>query len=120
TLEVLARTCPHDGGPGDDCDSTLSFTSALQFLTELTNHSRLRFVGADHRVDELKNVGVRGRSLHWDDADALVANDNLVTCVDIEKLHRTGRALLGIDSDRAVHHGGAHLDLLAIEPDERL
>src|SRR5438552_7627245 len=120
TLEVLARTGPRDGWADDDCDSTLCFTRASQFLTELTNHSRLRFVRIDHRVDELKNVGVRGRSLHWDDANALVANDNLITCVDIEKLHRTGRTLLGVDSDRAVHHGGAHLDLLAIEPDERL
>ena len=117
---MLARARPHDGGSADDGDFTFRFTRASQFLTQLANDSRLRLVRVDHRVDELKNVGARGRSLHRDDANALVANDNLVTFVHIEKLHRSSRALLSIKRDRAVHHRGPHLDLFAVESDKCL
>ena len=94
---MLARACPDDGRSADDGDSTFRLTRAPQFPAQLANDRRLRLVRIDHRVDELKNVGVHGRSLHRNDADALMAHDNLVPFVDIEKLHRTGRALLTID-----------------------
>ena len=58
--------------------------------------------------------------MHRHHAHALVTHHNLVAFAHVEKFYRPGGAFFSINSNRAIHHGGLHFDLLAVKPDESL
>jgi hypothetical protein len=68
----------------------------------------------------LKNVGVRHCALNWNDANALMADDDLVPPFYIEKLHRVCSASISIQGNRAIHHGWTHFNLFAVESNKSL
>ena len=117
---MLASACPHDCGPGDDRDFTSRCPRALQFATQLADDRRLRFVSVDDRVDELKELGARCRTLHGNNTNPLMTDHNLIPLADIEKLHRTSGTFFSVNRNRAVHHGWLNFDLLAIASNQCL
>ena len=88
--------------------------------TQFANDGRFWFVGINDRVDELKDISVRGRTLHRHDANPLMTDHNFVAFADVEKLDRPGGFFFSINRNRAVHHRGPHFDFLAVESNERL
>src|SRR5204862_651946 len=76
--QVLASACSDNCRSRDHCDFAFSCPGALQLPSQYTNDPRLRFVGIDGRVDELKEVSARSRTLHRDHANALMTDYNLV------------------------------------------
>ena len=82
---MLTCTGPHDRRAGDNRDFAFGLVCASQFLSQFANDGRFRFISIDDRVNELKNIRVRRRSLHRHNADTLVANDNFVAFVERRK-----------------------------------
>src|SRR4029453_8830822 len=118
--QVFAGARPHNCRPADDRNSTFRFAHVLQFATELADHGRLRFVGIDDGVDELKEIGARRRTLHRNNANTLMTDYDFIIFADVEKLYRSGGTFLSVNSNRAIHHRRPDFDLLAVKPNERL
>ena len=93
---------------------------ASQFLSEFANNGRLGFLSINDVVNELKQIRVRGRSLHRHNADALVSDDNFVAFFNVEEFNGSRAAFFPVNCDCAVHHRGRHLDLLTVEANKRL
>ena len=90
---MLAGASPHDRRSGDNCDFALR-------LARCRSSSPISRMMADFGssastivVDELKQIRVRCRSLHGHHTDSLVANDNLVAFVNVEKFDGTRGAV---------------------------
>src|SRR5260370_18979485 len=104
---MLARESPPDRRSGDNGDFPFRCVCAMQLLTEFSNDGRLWFVGINDRIDELKEIGMRGRTLHRHNAHTLMTNNNLVAFVDVEELDGPRGASFLIHRNGAIHHGGA-------------
>ena len=110
----------HDRRSGDNGDFAAGAMRASQFLGDLANDGRLRFLRINDVVNELKRIGVRCGSLHRHNPDSLVSDNNLVAFFDVEKLNGTRAAFFPINRDCAIDDRGRHLDLLAVEAHKRL
>src|SRR5437588_544078 len=62
--QVFASGCADDCRSRHDRDFAFSCPRPAQLPTQFANDRRLRFVGIDDRVDELKQVSVPRRTLH--------------------------------------------------------
>src|SRR5262245_58886369 len=113
-----ART--HNCWSGDNGDLAASAMCTFQFLGYLANNGRLGFLGINDVVNELKRIRMRGGSLHRHNSDSLVSDNNLVTFFDVEKLNGPRSGLFPVNGDCAIDDPGRHLDLLAVEANERL
>src|SRR5439155_3365672 len=95
--QVLASACPDDCRSRDDRDFAFRSARTLQLPSQFANDRRLRFIGIDGRVDELKQVSARRRTLHRNHANALMTDYNLVAFTDVEKLDRPGRVFFSVN-----------------------
>src|SRR5438874_11955713 len=117
---MFACARPHNCGSADDRNFTFRFAHALQFATELADHGRLWFVSIDDGVDELKEIGARGRTLHRNNANTLMTDYDFIVFADVEELYRSGGMFLSVNSNRTIHHRRPDFDLLAVKSNERL
>ena len=117
---MLAGAGAHNRRPGDHCDLAFGRAGALQFASQLANDGRFRFVGVNNGVNELKKICARRCTLHRHHAHAPMTHHDLVVFAHVEEFYCSGRAFFSINSNRAIHHGGLHFDLLAVKPDESL
>src|SRR5260370_15175452 len=63
---------------------------------------------------------MRSRTLHRNNANALMDDYALVAFSDVEKLHCSGGACFPVNRNRTVHRGGPDFDLLPVKSNERL
>jgi hypothetical protein len=117
---MLAGACPHDCRSGNDRNLGFSCARPLQFVTEFADDRRLRFVGINDCVDELKEISTRGRTLNRNDTNPVMSHHNFIIFTDIEKLDRPGSAFLSVNRNCAVHHGGPDFDVLALKSNKCL
>ena len=97
-----------------------AYARALQFVTKLADDRRLRFVRINGRVDELKEVGARRRTLNRNNTNPVMSHHNLIALADVEKLDRPGSAFFSVNRNCAVHHGGTDFDVFALKSNKCL
>src|SRR5262249_800968 len=107
-------------GSGDNGDFAAGAARPAQFLGDLANDGKLRFLGINDVVNELKRIGMRCGSLYRHNPDSLVSDNNLVAFFDVEKLNGTRTAFLPINGDCAIDNPWRHFDLRAAETNKRL
>jgi hypothetical protein len=110
----------HDRRSGDNGDFAGSAVRPAQFLGDLANDGKLRFLRINDVVNELKRIGMRCGSLYRHNPDSLVSDNNRVAFFDVEKLDGTRTAFLSVNGDCAIDNPRRHLDLLAAKTNKRL
>src|SRR6266498_1696469 len=104
--QMLASACPHDCRSGNDRDPGVRSACPLQFVTELVDDRRFRFIRLNDRVDELKEVGTRRRTLNRNNTNPLMSYHDFIAFTDVEKLDSPGSAFFSVNRNCAVHYGG--------------
>ena len=117
---MLTGARPYDRWSGYNCDFPSSCARASQLVTDSSNDGRLRFVGVNCGINELKKISMRCRTLDRHNPNPLVPDNNLVALVHIEELNCSSGAFFSINCNCAVDHCGAHFDFLAVEAHEGL
>src|SRR5258705_635533 len=110
----------HNRRSGNNRDFAASVTCASQFLGDLANDGRLRFLSVNNVVDELKRIRMSGGPLHRDNPDSLVSDNDLIAFFDVEKLYGPRTAILPVNGDCAIDDPRRHLDLLTVEANKSL
>src|SRR5262249_59790804 len=87
TDQVATCASAHRRRAGNNPGFSAGAMGPSQFRGDLANDGRLGFLCVNNVVDELKWIGVCCGSLHRDNTDSLVSNNNLVAFFDIEKLN---------------------------------
>src|SRR5438093_5900197 len=118
--QMVASACPYDCRSRNDRDLGVRYAHPLQFVTKLTDDRRLRFVGINGHVDELKEVRTRRRALNRNNTNSVMSYHDLIGLTDVEKLDRSGSASFSVNRSCAVHHGGPDFDVFALESNKCL
>src|SRR5205814_9304215 len=68
----------------------------------------------------LKEIRARRRTLHRNNANALMTDYDFIVFADVEELYCPGGALLSVNSNCTIHHRRPDFDLFAAKSNERL